>query len=129
MELFFNFAWAFVALASVFLWTKQGRHTLRYGHSPVVGLAMLVVLLFPVISVSDDLWSLRHPAETEVCQRRDHRDGTSYSQFQIPIALPEPIGVELNFQSRCLGEPRHMESVALAAPPLGPLANRPPPAF
>lgn len=129
MELFFNFAWAFVALASVFLWTKQGRRTLRCGHSPLIGLAMLVVLLFPVISVSDDLWSLRHPAETDVCQRRDHRDGSSYNQFQIPAALPEPIGTKPDFQSGRLGEPRRMESVAIAAPPLGPLANRPPPAF
>lgn len=129
MELFFNFAWAFVAVASVFLWTKQGQRTPRCGRSSVIALATLVVLLFPVISVSDDLWSLRHPAETDICQRRDHRNGASDTQFQTHAALPAPIRVEPNFQLERLDEPRRVDMVAIAVPALGPLANRPPPAF
>ena len=129
MELFFNFAWAFVAMASVFLWAKYGRRALRCGHSPLIGLSMLVVLLFPAISMSDDLWSLRHPAETDICQRREHRDSASLAQFQIPAVLPNPIGLELNFQFGRIDQPRRVESAAVAAPALGPLANRPPPAL
>ena len=58
---------------------------------------MLLVILFPVISVSDDLWSVQNPAETDTCQRRDHRDLCSHTSFPAVAALPLPAVAELSF--------------------------------
>ena len=56
------------------LWFHVGRREQCDRHVSLVALAMLLVIMFPVISVSDDLWSVHNPAETDTCQRRNHRD-------------------------------------------------------
>jgi hypothetical protein len=129
MELLCNFVWALVAVASICFWLKQGRRSSADGRSSLVGLAMLIVILFPVISVSDDLWSLQNPAEGDTCQRRDHSDGCSHSHFPAAVALPEPVGIELDFGLRRLEAPRLAESALFENPTLGFVENRPPPAL
>ena len=60
-----QFRLALVATASVYFWLKLGRRKAADRHLSLIGLAMLAVILFPVISVSDDLWWLHNPAETD----------------------------------------------------------------
>jgi hypothetical protein len=72
MEIFLNLAWLIVALLSVALWLRYERRTGKERRLPLIALAMLLLILFPVISVSDDLWSIQNPAETDTSQRRDH---------------------------------------------------------
>lgn len=129
MEPLFNFVWALVAMASVCYWLKRGQRTTKGRHSSLVGLAMLVVILFPVISVSDDLWSLQNPAETDTCQRRDHIDGCVQAHFPATAVLPEPTRAELQFWFRRLDTPRPAELIAIANPAIGNIENRPPPVF
>jgi hypothetical protein len=129
MELLFNFVWVFVATASIYLWLKRGRRTPKSGRSSLVGLAMLALILFPVISVSDDLWSLQNPAETDSCHRRDHGVGSSHQHFPSSAALPEQIGAELSFEFRRLDVPRSAELTAAIIPAFGFIENRPPPIF
>jgi hypothetical protein len=129
MEPLFNIVWALVAMTSVCYWLKRGRRTPEGGHSSLVGLAMLVVILFPVISVSDDLWSLQNPAETDACQRRDHVVGGSQTHFPATAALPEPTRFELKFWFRRLDIPRSAELTATAKPAFWHIENRPPPVF
>jgi len=129
MEQLFNFVWMFVATASIYLWLKRGRRSPKSERSSLVGLAMLALILFPVISVSDDLWSLQNPAETDSCHRRDHGDGCSHQHFRASAALPEPIGVELGFQFQRLDMPRLAELTAAINPAFGYIENRPPPVF
>jgi hypothetical protein len=127
MEPLFNFVWALVALASVCFWLKQGRRSSADGRSSLVGLVMLVVILFPVISVSDDLWSLQNPAESDTCQRRDHSDGCSHSHFPAAAALPEPIRIEMDLGFQRLEAPLQAELAPFENPTLGFVENRPPP--
>jgi hypothetical protein len=129
MESLFNIVWALVAMTSVCYWLKRGQHTPKGRQSSLVGLAMLVVILFPVISVSDDLWSLQNPAETDTCQRRDHMDRCFHQHFSATAALPEPPHAELQFWSRRVGAPRSVELIANASPAFGYIENRPPPVF
>jgi hypothetical protein len=129
MESLFNIVWALVATASVYFWLKRGRRTSKGGHFSLVGLTMLVVILFPVISVSDDLWSLQNPAETDTCQRRDHVAGCSQTHFPATAALPEPTRTELKFWFRRLDIPRLAELTATGNPAFGYIENRPPPVF
>jgi hypothetical protein len=73
MELFLNFAWALLAIASVCLWMRLERRAGVERRLPLIALALLIVILLPVISVSDDLQVLQNPAESDTfqCQRRD----------------------------------------------------------
>jgi hypothetical protein len=129
MELLCNFVWALVATASVCFWLKLGRCTPKAKHSSLVGLAMLAVILFPVISVSDDLWTLQNPAESDTCLRRDHRDGSFTPHFSIAAAVTEPIGPGLIYGSRRLEIPRLGKLNIADNHLLGFIENRPPPAF
>ena len=129
MEPLFNLVWALVATASICFWLKRGRRTPKSGHSSLVGLAMLAVMLFPVISVSDDLWSLQNPAETDSCHRRDQIDGHIQKHFPATAAVPEPIGVELISGSSAWTCHALRELTAVINPCLGFIENRPPPVF
>jgi hypothetical protein len=129
MEPLFNLVWVLVASAGVWFWFKRGRRTRKGESSSLVGLAMLAVMLFPVISVSDDLWSLQNPAERDTCQRRDHSDGHFQPHFPATPALTEPIGAELSFPFRRLDMPHLAELTASINPAFGFIENRPPPVF
>jgi len=127
MEILCNFVWALVATTSVCFWLKLGRRTPKTEHSSLVGLAMLAVILFPVISVSDDLWTLQNPAESDTCLRRDHRDGSFVPHFSIAAAVPEPIWTGLIYGSRRMEIPRLGKLNLADNPLLGFIENRPPP--
>lgn len=97
MEILLNFAWALMAIACLGLWFRFGRHTGVDRCASFVALVMLLVILFPVISVSDDLWSAQNPSETDTCQRRAHRDCCSHTSLQAVASLPLPVFAELSF--------------------------------
>ena len=71
MELLLNLLWFSVSLLVVVLWTREARR----GHTQVtwsafVALALLLVLLFPVISMTDDLVAMAAPLEDDHPVRR-----------------------------------------------------------
>ena len=64
MELFLNVCWLMLALAAVLGWRQQSQSTRR--RSPFVCLLALsctLILLFPIISESDDLHAMRQEME------------------------------------------------------------------
>lgn len=90
---------------------------------------MLVVILFPVISVSDDLWSLQNPAETDTCHRRDQNGGHSQTHFPAAAALSEPSYAVPSFGFVSLEIPSPERHHGIANPALQAIENRPPPAL
>lgn len=71
MELLLNFLWLSLSLALVLIWIRAARH----GHtkptwSALVALALLLVLLLPVISMTDDLVAMDNQTEVEHVVRR-----------------------------------------------------------
>jgi hypothetical protein len=73
VELFLNIVWLSVSILLVSLCA----HSIRHGHtklswSAAVALCLLLVLLFPVISMTDDLQAMTAPAEVEHVLRRHH---------------------------------------------------------
>ena len=101
MELFLNLAGAFVAAAMVGLWlwsVPRGPKGFPDRRTQVVALALLILILFPVISVTDDLLAAENPAETDLLHRRDHEISglhASLSSAACPetdvLALPPPV--------------------------------------
>jgi hypothetical protein len=130
MELFLNFAWTLLAIAIVGLWFRLGRPG-RPGRSDrrlqVIALVMLLAILFPVISVSDDLWSIQNPAETDTYQRRDHFSPISHLNFDFAGAIPLPVfaGMSLGYQR--FAAPRSLPLLAVDNPAFEAIQNRPPP--
>lgn len=127
MELFLNCVWALVVVAGVCSWLRYGKQPFAARPMSLVALAMLVVILFPVISVSDDLWSLQNPAETTTCQRRDHRAGSPHSIFPAAAALPEQMFAQLSFGKWRVNAPQSIVRVAVDNPAFDSIQNRPPP--
>ena len=127
MEVLLNSVWALVAIAFVCLWIQLGRRRDADRHLSFIALVMLIVILFPVISVSDDLWSLQNPAETDTCQRRDHRVTCPHSIFPAIATCPEITGVELSFGSQHFGVSLYTPQYILENPAFGSIQNRPPP--
>ena len=125
MELYLNCVW--VLTASVSVWLRLGRCTLISRHLSFVGLFLFIVILFPVISVSDDLWSIRSPAQAKTLERRNDWATRPHSAFAAIIALPEPDVAQLNFGFQRIAASLHGPLLAVENPARGPIRNRPSP--
>jgi hypothetical protein len=127
MELFLNSAWAVMAMVIVILWLRLEGRAKAETRLSLIALVMLIVVLFPVISVSDDLWSLQNPAETDSYQRRDHLGSCPHSIFPVISAPPETAPAELPFGFHGFVAPISLTELAVENPALAPIQNRPPP--
>jgi len=63
MELVLNLAWALSAVVFFCIWLRHARHAGADRRTQLVALAVLILILFPVISVTDDLQAMQNPAE------------------------------------------------------------------
>ena len=71
MELFLNFIWLSVSLALIVTWVKAVRRgDTKCSWTVFLALVLLVVLLLPVISMTDDLVAMANPTELEHTVRR-----------------------------------------------------------
>jgi hypothetical protein len=128
MELFFNLAWGLLAVASIFLWMRiECRKGAARRHS-VIALLTLIVILFPVVSVSDDLGALQNPAETDSIQRRDNIASPAHSIFPALAARCESGLADLSFGFAHWASLRNISIAAPAIPAPTGILNRPPPA-
>jgi nitrate reductase NapE component len=143
MELGLNIAWVVLAALMFCLWP---RFAARTGPEPrtqkrqvrkqqaqnlrmqFVALAVLVLILFPVISVTDDLQALQNPAEADCCLRRVHVVPNTNSIFPPVAALPVPVFAELSFGFVRLATPGNLSAPVVDHPGLASIDNRPPPA-
>ena len=88
MELTLNLVWLVLAVLLVKHWlshTARGRaRTLTH----IAALGMLILILFPVISVTDDLVAAQNPAELDCCVRRIDADFCTHSNLPTANASP-----------------------------------------
>ncbi len=127
MELFLNSAWMLLAIAIGYLWLRFERRAPMDRRQPFIAMLVLVAILFPVISITDDLWALHNPAETETCQRRD-MVSSSHVIFPAAAGLPLPALAELSFGFQPLILPLHLPAPAVDNPAFDAIEDRPPPA-
>lgn len=128
MEIFLNLAWAALAIAMVCAWLRveDGNDRRRQ----FIAILVLIAILLPAISISDDLMAVQKATETDTCVRR----------FQLltsgahPLAAPAlKILVTCAFQGIAIARlgystlpnvtPPHFD-----LPALNEIQNRPPPA-
>ena len=70
MELILNLVWAATGLAMLVAWWRMPRHEYATRAGQALCLAVAILLLLPVISLSDDLVAAQMTTETDCCVRR-----------------------------------------------------------
>jgi hypothetical protein len=133
MELFLNLAWVSLAALMVWLWPRFAPRSGPGGRmenrsKQLVALAVLLLILFPVISVTDDLLATQNPAETDSTLRRDHIAAGSHSIFPAVAAEPLPTVAELFSGFPSFAAIRNFPAPIVDHPALASIQNRPPPA-
>ena len=80
MELLLNLAWVFLALPAYWLWRRDAGSRPARGVNSLqclLALGCVLVLLFPVISASDDLHAMRAEMEDSSISKRTVRQAGS----------------------------------------------------
>jgi len=128
MELVLNLAWVLLAATLICLWIRFAPRRGSSRSLQFAALVALILILFPVISVTDDLQAALNPAEIDCCQRKD--DACSHPHPLVPViaALPVPILAPLPTSAVGVLIPRYLAAPSVEIPALASIQNRPPPA-
>jgi hypothetical protein len=90
MEIILNLAWALVSAGLICFWTRSSVSNPVPRRTQILALLIVVLLLLPVISLSDDLVATQSPAEADSCLRRPlNSHGVHPSIIPLTLALPE----------------------------------------
>jgi hypothetical protein len=130
MEMTLNLAWVALAVWMFWAWVRyaprDGAPNRVDWRVQLVALGLVILILLPAISMTDDLTAARNPAEVDTYIRRDH--DWLHPHMLLPVAMVLAISL---FAGLSLGT---IELIARSAPPavticaaLHPIENRPPP--
>lgn len=128
MELALNLAWVLLVLSLFCLWLRYAPRSVGDRRMQFVALAVLILVLLPVISMTDDLLAAQNPAEAVTCVRRDHDDLRPHSVVPTAAAPPVPILSAVPVRSASARLPGEHPAPSLKPPALSSIQNRPPPA-
>lgn len=128
MELVLNLAWVLLAIAMVCLWLHSVPQGATDRRRQMVSLAVLLLILLPAISMTDDLLAAQNPAEVDCCLRRDHGYLNPHAIFPAVPALPVAVFRHAPLRVVRLVEPGNLFEHAVLSPALAAIQNRPPPA-
>jgi hypothetical protein len=94
MELLLNLAWLLLAMPGFWLWRsyRSAPHRRKFtAFQCLLALGCMLVILFPVVSATDDLRAMRNEVEESPASKRNIRqasnDKISISKWQNPPAL------------------------------------------
>lgn len=85
VELILNLVWLAVAVAALAAWFRWRAKSSKNTGQQLVLLALAAAILFPVISMTDDLWAAQNPAEPESYQKR--HIVTAEAHWPVPAAI------------------------------------------
>jgi len=128
MELVLNLGWILTASLMFCVWLRFAPRSPANGRMQFVALAILILILFPVISVTDDLQTAQYPAVVDSSQRRDHVGSGPHSFFPAVTALPPPVFAGIFFGIPRFSAPANLHAPLVDHPALAPIQIRPPPA-
>jgi hypothetical protein len=134
MELLLNLAWLLLALPAFCLWRSsrtapRGRRFTSL--QCLLALACLLVILFPVVSATDDLRAMRNEMEESPASKRSVLHAASEkaaaSKWQSPPALATTVNPQVVNEESWLES--HTTSLSAYAGPAIQRLGRAPPAF
>ncbi len=128
MELALNLGWAAMATGMCWLWMRHARRDGLGRSVQFVSLALVLFMMFVVITMYDDMAMAQSPAETSSFQREDF-SGTRTHAMLHPVAnFTQPLFSEPSSEATYRGVVGNHPAPALQSPALGSIQNRPPPA-
>jgi hypothetical protein len=127
MESILNLGWLLLVIFMSMLWLRTAPPTGADRRMQLVALGVLLVILFPVISVSDDLMAARNPAEIDSSLRRDHAYASPYSVLPMVATPPPPPFAGMRIAILHMASLGHPAAAIAANPALASIHNRPPP--
>jgi hypothetical protein len=118
-----------LAVVSVLLWVRYAPRVGANRRTQIAALAMLILILFPVISVTDDLQVALTVAEDDAYLRRNFVAGCPHPDFPAPAIgmLPRPLFTGLSLVYLRMNAPGHLPAPVVNNPALTVIQNRPPP--
>jgi hypothetical protein len=129
MELILNLVWMLLAVAIVRLWVRYAPKEGSGRWTQIFALIMLILILFPVISVTDDLQASQTLAEDVTTLRRDIATTHCYHLFAAESTVPPAAFTEFAVGFLCFVAPCHLPVPTVDNPAIAAIQNRPPPAF
>lgn len=135
MELLLNLAWLLLAIPAYRLWRNSTPVSRRHGSTSLqclLALGCALVLLFPVISATDDLHAMRAEMEESPTSKRSIRAGGNerspvpQTRLQNPPALLGEIAASMVMAGFGELSPEQISIIPAAAMPLS--TGRAPPA-
>jgi hypothetical protein len=131
MELTLNLGWALLALWMLFVWVRMALRTAKDRRAQFIALAIVILILLPVISETDDLIiAVQNPAEINCSVysvRKNHDFCSPHSNVPAAAALPAPTFAGLSFAYVHVTAPGSLPAPFVGHPALAPIQNRPPP--
>ncbi len=129
MELLLNLAWLLLAAVLVSIWLQRDSRAGTGGVRQVIAIAVLIAILFPAISMSDDLLAVQNPFEADTCQRRDHLEACAHHPVQPTLTmLAAVLFADAPFRFTRFAVPRLVPLSRREQSDLAVKGNRPPPA-
>jgi glucan phosphoethanolaminetransferase (alkaline phosphatase superfamily) len=128
MELALNLEWVALAALMCWLWVRHARREGPGRRVQFIALALVLVAMFVVITMYDDMAMAQNPAETRCFQREDDLGAHAHA-FLHPVASLIPIfSAEPSFDSSHSAVLGNLLAPALKVPATSSIQNRPPPA-
>ena len=128
MELVLNLAWVVLAALMCWLWVCHARREGRRRWAQFVSLALVLVIMFIVIGLYDDMAMAQNPAETSCFAREDFSGARAHAMLHPVANFTQPLFSEPSFEAFYLGVVGNHPAPVLRSPALGSIQNRPPPA-
>jgi len=127
MELALNLGWLAMATAMCFLWTHHARREGTGRSAQLVSLALVLVMMFVVITMYDNKAMAQNPAETRCFQREDDLGALAHAPLHPTVALAPTLAAELPFNTFRSAVVGNILVPTVELPFLFSIQNRPPP--
>ena len=128
MELILNLVWLVLAALMLWLWIRliPCENTGRW--TQIIALAVIVLLLLPAISATDDLTAAQNMAEADGCPRKDHVCPAKHMAQLATTDLPLPVASVIHASSLNVPLRDNLERLTVKIPAMASIKSRPPPA-
>lgn len=132
MELTLNLGWALLTAWMLWMWLRMATRPASERRIQAVALAVVILILLPAISMTDDLVAAQNPAEIDCMAclaRRDHHSNRPHMTIPASACAP-PLATYAGPRIALIGEAVSNQPAAthVESPALSSIQNRPPPA-
>jgi hypothetical protein len=128
MELALNLEWMAMAIVMCWLWVRHARRNKRGLSAQIISLALVLVMMFVVITIYDDMAMTQNPAETRCFQREDDFGAHAHIPLHAVVASTPTLAAEIPFSTLRFPVSGSLLVPTVKVPILSSIQNRPPPA-